>query len=124
MDEDRQISEDRKQAAGPLTRAEASAAVSSLGWRYLLGVARTCVDVRSLSHAAGILARLDDEVGADGERLLIDVRPGFLARLDVGVGPDGEGFLFDFRPGSLLLPVKTRAPAGLTATTRTWSGGS
>jgi 4a-hydroxytetrahydrobiopterin dehydratase len=78
MDEDRQISEDRKQAAGPLTRAEASAAVSSLGWRYLLGVARTCVDVRSLSHAAGILARLDDEVGADGERLLIDVRPGFL----------------------------------------------
>ena len=66
-------------AAGPLTRAEASEAVTRHGWRYVLGLARTCVPVRSLSEAAEIVAHLADESGAEaGQRLLIDIRPGAL----------------------------------------------
>ncbi len=68
----------RSAPAVPLTRAEASEAVTALGWRYALGVARTNVPARSLREAAEILAHLGDGADAD-DRLLIDVRPGVLA---------------------------------------------
>ena len=65
--------------AARLTRAEASEAVTGLGWRYALGVARTYVPARSLREAAEIVAQLGDECGAGADdRLLIDVRPGVL----------------------------------------------
>jgi 4a-hydroxytetrahydrobiopterin dehydratase len=59
-----------------LTRAQASAAVTPLGWRYVLGVARTSVRVGSLAEAAGLAARLAQTCGPEAnERLLLDVRP-------------------------------------------------
>lgn len=60
-----------------LTRAEASAAVTGLGWRYVLGVARTAVPVRSLREAANVAAHLASGCGAEaGERLQLDLRAG------------------------------------------------
>ena len=65
--------------AVPLSRAEASEAVTGHGWRYALGVARTHVVVRSLTEAGEIVAYLAGECGADGdESLLMDIRPGVL----------------------------------------------
>jgi 4a-hydroxytetrahydrobiopterin dehydratase len=62
-------------ASAGLSRAQASAAVTGLGWRYVLGVLRTCVQVGSLAQAASLAARLAESCGPDADqRLLIDLR--------------------------------------------------
>ncbi|MEQ4209573.1 VOC family protein [Actinopolymorpha sp. B17G11] len=63
-------------AAGQvLTRQEISAAVSGWGWRYVLGVVRTSIQVRSLAEAARVAATVVDACGGDVDgRLTIDVR--------------------------------------------------
>lgn len=65
---------------GPaLGRAGASAAVTSLGWRYLLGMARTNVGTQSLAHAGAVTGALLAGLGEDaGDSLRIDIRPGCL----------------------------------------------
>ena len=68
-----------EQAAVPLSRAAASAAVTGLGWRFVLGVARTTVQAGSLRQAAeavGVIAAAAGQA-ADG-RLRADVRGGLL----------------------------------------------
>jgi 4a-hydroxytetrahydrobiopterin dehydratase len=56
-----------------LSRGEASAAVTGLGWRYVLGEFRTEVLTGSLPLAADVAARAAAEPGADGH-LRMDVR--------------------------------------------------
>ncbi len=56
-----------------LSRGEASAAVTELGWRYVLGEFRTEVMTGSLPLAADVAARAAAEPGADGH-LRMDVR--------------------------------------------------
>ncbi|MET0494940.1 MAG: VOC family protein [Actinoplanes sp.] len=61
------------------TRTEASAAVSALGWRYILGTLQATVRLASLHQAAEITARLVHECGtAADDSLSIDLRPGLL----------------------------------------------
>lgn len=55
-----------------LSRREISDAVSSLGWRYILGSVCTTVAVASPAEAAALAVRLADDPG-DG--LAIDLRP-------------------------------------------------
>ena len=65
-----------EQARGPyrkLSRPEASAAVTSLGWRLVLGELRTEVRTGSLPLAADVAARAASVPGADGH-LRLDVR--------------------------------------------------
>ena len=65
-----------EQARGPyqkLSRPEASAAVTSLGWRLVLGELRTEVRTGSLPLAADVAARAASAAGADGH-LRLDVR--------------------------------------------------
>ena len=65
-----------EQARGPyqkLTRLQASDAVTSLGWRLVLGELRTEVRTGSLPLAADVAARAASAVGADGH-LRLDVR--------------------------------------------------
>lgn len=58
-----------------LSRREISAAVSDLGWRFVLGVVRISVPVASLAQAAEVAARAVAAAGADGEgSLSIDLR--------------------------------------------------
>jgi 4a-hydroxytetrahydrobiopterin dehydratase len=58
-----------------LTRTEASDAVTGLGWRYVLGVLRTCVPVGSLAQAADVAARAAAVAGPDADgHLWMDVR--------------------------------------------------
>ena len=68
-----------EQAAVPLSRAAASAAVTGLGWRFVLGVARTTVQAGSLTEAAEAVGAIAAAAGqvADG-RLRADVRGGLL----------------------------------------------
>jgi 4a-hydroxytetrahydrobiopterin dehydratase len=64
-----------QEASRKLTRQEISAAISGLGWRFVLGVARTCVRVESLAQAAAVAERVISAAGPDaGERLWADVR--------------------------------------------------
>jgi len=56
-----------------LSRGEASAAVTGLGWRYVLGEFRTEVLTGSLPLAADVAARAAAEPGAEGH-LRMDVR--------------------------------------------------
>lgn len=59
-----------------LSRADASAAVSDLGWRHILGVLCTSVRAESLAHAAEMAGQLVMAAGAEaGERLRVDIRP-------------------------------------------------
>jgi len=59
-----------------LTRAEASDAVSDLGWRYVLNTLRTQVRVESLGGAAAVASHIIATVDQDaGERLRADLRP-------------------------------------------------
>lgn len=59
----------------PLTREAASAAVSDLGWRYLLATLTTAVPVGSLGQAAAVAAHAAAACGPDaGAHLHIDVR--------------------------------------------------
>jgi 4a-hydroxytetrahydrobiopterin dehydratase len=65
-----------EQARGPyrkLSRQEASDAVTSLGWRFILGELRTEVLTGSLPLAADVAARAASAAGAEGH-LRIDVR--------------------------------------------------
>src|SRR5579863_10317062 len=56
-----------------LTRQEASDAVTSLGWRLILGELRTEVRTGSLALAADVAARAATVAGAEGH-LRLDVR--------------------------------------------------
>ncbi len=59
----------------PLRRQEISAAITDLGWRYVLGTVRTCVRVDSLAQAADVAARVVAAAGrAADECLSLDVR--------------------------------------------------
>jgi 4a-hydroxytetrahydrobiopterin dehydratase len=63
----------------PPTRTEASAAVSALGWRYILGTLQATVRLASLHEAAEMAVRLVHECGtAADDSLSIDLRPGLL----------------------------------------------
>jgi 4a-hydroxytetrahydrobiopterin dehydratase len=65
-----------ERARGPyrkLSRPEASDAVTSLGWRFILGEFRTEVATGSLPLAADVAARAASAVGAQGH-LRMDVR--------------------------------------------------
>ena len=65
-----------EQARGPyrkLSRQEASDAVTSLGWRLVLGELRTEVRTGSLALAADVAARVATVAGAEGH-LRLDVR--------------------------------------------------
>ena len=58
-----------------LTRLEISEAITELGWRFVLGVVRTCVRVVSLQQAAEVAARAVAVTGQDaGEHLSVDLR--------------------------------------------------
>ena len=58
-----------------LSRQEISAAVTDLGWRYILGTARTCVRTRSLAEAAAVAGRLIAAAGEGAsESLRADIR--------------------------------------------------
>jgi 4a-hydroxytetrahydrobiopterin dehydratase len=60
----------------PLTRQEASDAVTDLGWRYVLGLFRTSVPVESLAAAVDVAARAALACGPDADRhLAADLRP-------------------------------------------------
>src|SRR5215217_1609681 len=58
-----------------LPRQEASAAVTGLGWRYVLGLLRTSLPAGSLAGAADIAGRVVAACGAEADgRLWIDLR--------------------------------------------------
>jgi 4a-hydroxytetrahydrobiopterin dehydratase len=58
-----------------LTRGAASAAVSDLGWRYVLGELRTSVSVGSVAQAADVASRAAVACGADADgHFMADVR--------------------------------------------------
>src|SRR5690348_3657513 len=66
-----------EQTEEPLSRTAASAAVSGLGWRFVLGVARTSVRAGALSQAAAAAAAITAQAGPDADaRLLADIRGG------------------------------------------------
>jgi 4a-hydroxytetrahydrobiopterin dehydratase len=56
-----------------MTRQRASAAVTDLGWRFLLGCFRTCVPVSSLAEAGAVAAQVLSIPGVEG-RLRLDLR--------------------------------------------------
>jgi 4a-hydroxytetrahydrobiopterin dehydratase len=61
--------------AGAMSRAAASAAVTDLGWRYVLGAFVTTVPVPSLAVAGQIAARVAASAGAAaGDHVRLDVR--------------------------------------------------
>jgi 4a-hydroxytetrahydrobiopterin dehydratase len=53
-----------------LTRSEISAAITDLGWRLILGAARTHVRVGSLARAVSVAGSVIDAAGADAEESL------------------------------------------------------
>jgi 4a-hydroxytetrahydrobiopterin dehydratase len=58
-----------------MKRQEISTAVSDLGWRYVLGVLRTCVPVDSAARAAEVAGRLVTAAGPDADgHLRLDLR--------------------------------------------------
>jgi 4a-hydroxytetrahydrobiopterin dehydratase len=58
-----------------LRRREASAAVTGLGWRYVLGLLRTTLPAGSLAEAAELAGRVAAACGAEADgRLWIDLR--------------------------------------------------
>jgi 4a-hydroxytetrahydrobiopterin dehydratase len=67
-----------EETAGPesqLTRQEVSAAITGLGWRLILGAARTHVHVGSLAQAAAVAGHVIDAAGAGaGESLRAEIR--------------------------------------------------
>lgn len=61
-------------------RPEASAAVSPLGWRYLMNDLQTTVPVRSMDEAARLATRLVEVIGDEAdEHLRIDLLPGLVS---------------------------------------------
>jgi 4a-hydroxytetrahydrobiopterin dehydratase len=63
--EERTVVPERK-----LTRSEISAAITDLGWRLILGAARTHVRVGSLAQAVSVARNVIDAAGADAEEAL------------------------------------------------------
>jgi pterin-4a-carbinolamine dehydratase len=60
----------------PLSRTVASAAVSDIGWRYLLGALAVSVPVRSLAQASAVAVAAVAAGGADADgHLRVDLRP-------------------------------------------------
>jgi 4a-hydroxytetrahydrobiopterin dehydratase len=58
-----------------LTRPEISAGITGLGWRFILGAARTHVRVGSLAQAASVAGHVIDAAGGDAdESLRVDIR--------------------------------------------------
>ncbi len=58
-----------------MTRGEASAAVTDLGWRYILGAFVTTVPVSSLEAAGAVAARVTASAGRNGgSHVRVDVR--------------------------------------------------
>jgi 4a-hydroxytetrahydrobiopterin dehydratase len=69
------MNEPAQQASRKLTRQEISAAITGLGWRFILGVARTSVPVESLAQAAAVAERVVSAAGPDADEFLwLDVR--------------------------------------------------
>jgi 4a-hydroxytetrahydrobiopterin dehydratase len=61
--------------AGSMSRGASSAAVTDLGWRYVLGAFVTSVPVSSLEAAGQVAARVAASAGADaGAHVRLDVR--------------------------------------------------
>jgi len=60
-------------ASMTMTRQRASALVTDLGWRFLLGTYRTCVPVGSLADAGAVAAQVLSVPGVEG-RLRLDLR--------------------------------------------------
>jgi Glyoxalase-like domain len=60
----------------PVSRTAASAAVSDIGWRYLIGMLAVSVPVRSLAQASEVAAAVAAASGADADgHLGMDLRP-------------------------------------------------
>jgi len=60
----------------PVSRTAASAAVSDIGWRYLIGMLAVSVPVRSLAQASEVAAAVVAASGADADgHLRMDLRP-------------------------------------------------
>jgi 4a-hydroxytetrahydrobiopterin dehydratase len=58
-----------------LTRPEISAAITGLGWRFILGTARTHVRVGSMAQAAAVAGQVIDAAGAGAdESLRVEIR--------------------------------------------------
>ena len=71
----RRVDETPAASVAALTRREISEAVSGWGWRYVLGVIVTSIEVESLAGATRVVAAVVDACGDDGDgRLTIDVR--------------------------------------------------
>jgi 4a-hydroxytetrahydrobiopterin dehydratase len=87
------MSERTADPARELSRTEASDAVSGLGWRYILGVLRTCVPVASLAQATEVAGRAVAAAGGDADECL----------------------WLDLRPGQVVLTLQTLATASVTA---------
>lgn len=60
-------------AAMTMTRQRASALVTDLGWRFLLGTYRTCVPAGSLAEAGAVAAQVLSVPGVEGH-LRLDLR--------------------------------------------------
>ena len=66
--------------AALLSRPEASAAATPLGWRYLYNDLETTVLVRSMDEAVRLTARLVEVLGDEADQhLRIDLRPGLVS---------------------------------------------
>jgi 4a-hydroxytetrahydrobiopterin dehydratase len=69
------MDEETAEPESGLTRPEISAAITGLGWRFILGAARTHVRVGSLAQAASVAGDVIDAEGADAdESLRMDIR--------------------------------------------------
>ena len=62
-----------------LSRPQASAAVTELGWRHLMNDFQTSVPVQSMDEAARLATRLVEVIGDEADQhLRIDLRPGLV----------------------------------------------
>ena len=69
------MDEETAEPESGLTRSEISAAITGLGWRFILGAARTHVRVGSLAQAAAVTGHVIDAAGAGAdESLRVDIR--------------------------------------------------
>jgi 4a-hydroxytetrahydrobiopterin dehydratase len=74
-----------------ITRADISAAVTDLGWRFVLGVVRTSVPVGSLARAVAVAGVVTDTAGTDADdHVWLDVRAD---RLVVSVQTRATGWI-------------------------------
>jgi 4a-hydroxytetrahydrobiopterin dehydratase len=69
------MDEETAEPESKLTRQEISAAITGLGWRFILGAARTHVRVGSLALAASVAGHVIEAAGAGAdESLRVDIR--------------------------------------------------